>query len=143
MTGVGFQPKAILLVVGALGEHRRDRASHALSRIRCGGRDDRSASSGHDIADAATSIDAARLSRNDAVVAVMTAAGVVDGLLDLQSFDSDGFTLVVDDVMPRDQRISYLALGGTGLTNAATGSSRCLSRQATSTIPRSPGNLTA
>lgn len=122
VTGVGFQPKAILFwwsgrseSTDAIGRATLYRGFGAVA-----GTTDRQAA-GTTSADAAASIDAARLSRNDAVVAVMTAAGVVDGLLDLQSFDSDGFTLVVDDVMPRDQRISYLALGGTSLTNAATG----------------------
>lgn len=37
---------------------------------------------------------------------------VIDGAMDLQSFDSGGFTLVIDDAFPTDLRVGFLALGG-------------------------------
>lgn len=60
--------------------------------------------------------------RNDACVGTCTsAAGALDGALDLQSLDSGGFTLVVDDQLPASFRVSYLALGGDSITNVANG----------------------
>lgn len=49
------------------------------------------------------------------------ATPAIDGQIDLQSMDADGFTLVVDDQMPRSLRVNYLALGGISLTNAVSG----------------------
>jgi len=46
-------------------------------------------------------------------------AGAIDGALDFDSWLSNGFRLIVDDVMPRDYRVGYLII--TGLDNAATG----------------------
>lgn len=47
--------------------------------------------------------------RFDACVASMSTAGAFDGMLDFQSFDADGFTLVVDDAMPNSMRVHYMA----------------------------------
>jgi hypothetical protein len=69
--------------------------------------------------------DTDRSTRNDAVVsALRVSPGTFSGWLDLQSFDSDGFTLVVDDQLNAgepDFRVCYLALGGDSLTNAFAG----------------------
>jgi len=62
-------------------------------------------------------------SQDDAeCVAITTTADAVDGLLDLQSMNSDGATLVIDDAFTADYRVHYLALGGTDLTDVAGGS---------------------
>jgi hypothetical protein len=61
------------------------------------------------------------MQRNDACIALLDTAGAVDGLIDLQSFNADGFTLVVDDQVAANYRVMYLALGGADLTNVATG----------------------
>lgn len=45
-----------------------------------------------------------------------------DGALDLQSFDTDGFTLVVDTQCAVSLRVHYLALAGDATTNAEAGS---------------------
>ena len=52
-------------------------------------------------------------------IAVCDAAGAVTGLLALQSFDADGFTLVVNDAMPASITVQWWAFGG--LTNVVTG----------------------
>jgi len=44
-----------------------------------------------------------------------------DGYMDFQSMDADGFTLVVDRQFTNAGRVSYLALGGTDLTNVYIG----------------------
>ena len=56
-----------------------------------------------------------------ACVATLLTDGTVDGLADVSSMDADGFTLVVDDAFATAISVNYLALGGTDLTNAATG----------------------
>jgi hypothetical protein len=50
--------------------------------------------------------------RDDACIATMSTAGAVDGLMDLQSMDAGGFTLVIDDAFPASYIISYLAVSG-------------------------------
>ena len=45
----------------------------------------------------------------------------VDGLIDVSAIGATSFTLIVDDVMPYDLRVHYLALGGSDLVNAACG----------------------
>lgn len=54
-------------------------------------------------------------------IAIATILDAVDGLMDLQSMDSGGFTLVVDDAFAASYRIHYLAVGGSDITNV-TGS---------------------
>lgn len=44
-----------------------------------------------------------------------------DAHMDFQSFDSGGFTLVVDDVFPGSFRMHYFAIGGTSITDVETG----------------------
>lgn len=66
--------------------------------------------------------DAGNHHRADAVIMSTTASGsTMDGAIDLDAFLATGFRLIVDDVMPRDTRVHYLALGGTDITNATTG----------------------
>lgn len=50
--------------------------------------------------------------RNDACVMTMTTGGSVDGLMDLQSLDVDGFTMVIDDAFSASIRVYYQAWGG-------------------------------
>lgn len=55
------------------------------------------------------------------IISVTNTGPAIDGNLDLQSFDADGFTLICDSATwPRDTRVFYMALAG-DLTNAATG----------------------
>jgi hypothetical protein len=54
-----------------------------------------------------------------ACIASVGVGTATDGLMDFDSWLSNGFRLIVDDVMPRSLRIGYLII--TGLTNAATG----------------------
>lgn len=62
-----------------------------------------------------------RAYRTDCAVGSLTTGGAVDGLADFQSFNSDGFTLVIDDAFATGLRVSWLALGGSDLTNMALG----------------------
>ena len=59
---------------------------------------------------------------NDNCIAVtVTAAGAVDGRLDISSFDTNGFTLIVDDVTPANITVFYEAWGGTDISVAVVG----------------------
>jgi len=54
-------------------------------------------------------------------IRIYTDTGTLDGLADFASLDADGFTLTIDDQFSSDYRISFLALGGTDLTNVFIG----------------------
>lgn len=61
-------------------------------------------------------------SQDDAeCVALSTTADLVDGLLDHQSMNSDGWTGVVDDVFVASYRVHALGLGGADLANVVGG----------------------
>jgi hypothetical protein len=61
-----------------------------------------------------------RVQYDDACIAVTSALlGSVDGLLDLVSMDSDGFTLVIDNQFSLDFKIGYMAFKG--ITNVIMG----------------------
>ncbi len=49
-------------------------------------------------------------------------ASTSEGVADLASFDADGFTLDITTTFTADLRIGFLALGGSDITNVATGS---------------------
>jgi hypothetical protein len=59
--------------------------------------------------------------REDACIASLTVNSTTwDGLIDLDAlanWPSDGFRLIVDDVMPIDMRVSFIAFGGSDITN--------------------------
>ncbi len=122
VTGLGFTPKAIIFWWNG-----RDEAVDTLGRANtkfglsyCGGATDRRAISGQseDAVGTSRSDDAARA---DTCVFIISTAGAIDGLLDLQSLDADGFTMVVDQVFGQDIRAHFLALGGDSLTDVFIG----------------------
>lgn len=59
--------------------------------------------------------------RTDAVAMTLTSTPAADGLLDLNSITSDGFTLIVDDASPVNITVFWEAWGGSDITAAATG----------------------
>jgi hypothetical protein len=61
------------------------------------------------------------VANDDCVVVTLTMAGAVDGRLDISSFDADGFTLIVDDVIPVNLTVFYEAWGGQDITVAVVG----------------------
>lgn len=122
VTGVGFQPKAIIFFWS--GRTESTDASGRATTFRGVGA---AASTSARIAATNQSQDAQAAAvcdqayHNGACIELLTTAGGIDGLGDLSSFDSDGFTIVIDDAFSSDIRVSYLALGGDSLTNATTG----------------------
>jgi hypothetical protein len=59
--------------------------------------------------------------RTDCVCGQLSNAGAISGRVDLQSFDADGFTLIVDQQHNASAGYYYIALGGSDLTDAACG----------------------
>jgi hypothetical protein len=124
VTGVGFQPSAIMFWwSGRTGSSDAVGSAHIQRGFGCA----TSSTSRRAVAsrseDAAATSDVSRAGYDSACVVVMSpTSAAIDGLLDFASFDSDGFTLTVDDQFTASYRIHYLALGGADLTNATTGS---------------------
>lgn len=59
--------------------------------------------------------------RDDACVLSIASNNIIDGRLDLQSMDVGGFTLAVDDAMPEDFRVHYVAFTADEVTAAQSG----------------------
>ncbi len=68
--------------------------------------------------DGASNAVAASIYREDAVLAVPTAAAVVEGLLDLDLFTTT-LRFIVDDQGAQDVQVEWMALGGGDVTNVA------------------------
>lgn len=127
VSGLGFTPKLVLFfwngrsdTVDANGRadpRRGFGAASGTSARRCIGGFSK---------DATINLDNGGSGRDDACV-VETNGTAVTGLLDLNSFDADGFTMIVDDQFVNSQRIFYLAIGGNtvlakvGTVNITTG----------------------
>lgn len=122
VTGVGFTPKAIVFfwngrtesvdTVGSI-THKRG-YGFAVSPT------DRRTCTNISI-DGVNPSDTASRNTPNACVSILLDTSTVDGELDLQSMDSDGFTLVVDNQFATSYRIFYMAIGGGDVVNAITG----------------------
>ncbi len=75
------------------------------------------AAAGHTSADTLASSDGGQYHTNAACVFTTDHAGVATGLLDVSALATTGFTLIVDDVLPFDMRVGYIAFGGSDITN--------------------------
>jgi hypothetical protein len=119
VTGLAFQPKAVLFFWSgrtatgqAEGDHKFG-AGYAVSTTDRGGFTNQS---DHSPTTMATD---SRLFSNSCIE-MLTVAGAIDGQMDFQSFNSDGFTLVVDDAFAASYLVHYLALGGADITDVAS-----------------------
>lgn len=117
-----FQPKAIRFYWMGLGSptdtasgstHLRRGVGFAASTSdrRCVGAQDQ---------DTAATMTCTAGYRDDAVAVTVTSTPAADGLLDLDSINADGFTLVVDDAAPADITVFWEAWGGSQITVART-----------------------
>lgn len=113
VTGLGFEPSAALFV--SRGSENADAdevfTHEVLSLGAATGASARSAIGTFDrsaLADSETS----SATEFDAVYARLDTTHAVTGLMDLQSFDSDGLTLVMDDADPAPYLVWFLAVGG-------------------------------
>ena len=64
----------------------------------------------------------ATFAHDAAIAGTVSSAGAVDGLLDLSAVASDGFTAIVDDVVPVNLTVFWEAWGGSDMTVMAVGS---------------------
>lgn len=126
VTGLGFTPKALRFywvglqsnsptnaVSGAVNERRGVGFAVSATSRRCVG------TYALDNTNAGT--DAGSTANDNCVVVTVDGTGTVDGRLDINSFDTDGFTLIVDDVTPANITVFYEAWGGTDIAVAAIG----------------------
>jgi len=122
VTGVGFQPKVVLYWWSGRTANT-DSAGTANHQRGFGvgvSTTDRRAVCSQSRDNAANAVsDAAH--RADAAICSLTTTGAIDGLADHSSMDANGFTLVIDANFATDLRIHYVALGGSLLTDVATG----------------------
>jgi hypothetical protein len=127
---VGFQPKAVIFWwTGATGSvDALFNANNSMGMgwaVSSSSRSNRAAAS----RDARTSSATNKNRQSDEAITVHPASGsttTVDGSLDFVSFDSGGFTLIVDDQFVTSFRIGYLALGGDDITNVFAANGRSI-----------------
>ena len=126
VTGLGFTPKALRFywvglqsnsptnaASGTVNERRGvGFAVSAVSR-RCVGTYSLDGDNG--------GTDAGSVANDDCVVVTVNGTGTVDGKLDINTFDTDGFTLIVDDVTPANITVFYEAWGGPDIVVATVG----------------------
>lgn len=122
VTGLGFQPKAIIFWWTGLNTSGnqlnttdlRAGAGYAVSssdRANVGGQSD----------DGPTTSATDYEYGNDSCVRVLNTSGTLAGALDFVSMDSDGFTGIIDTQFASDLRVHYFAVGGAGITNVKGG----------------------
>ena len=126
VTGLGFTPKALRFywvglqsnsptnaVSGAVNERRGVGFAVSAASRRCVGT--------YALDNNGGGTDGGSTANNDCVVVTVNGTGAVDGRLDISSFDTDGFTLIVDDVTPANITVFYEAWGGTDISVAVVG----------------------
>jgi hypothetical protein len=126
VTGLGFTPKAIRFYwVGLQSNSPTNAVSGAVNERRGVGF---AVSNASRRAVGTFSIDGdnggsmcASVAMDTCVCVTVSQAGAVDGQLDISSFDTDGFTLIVDDVTPANITVFYEAWGGQDITAAVVG----------------------
>lgn len=126
VTGLGFTPKALRFYwVGLQSNSPTNANSAALNEKRGVGFASSAtsrASVGTSSLDNAANMDTGSIFTTTAIAITVDNSGVVDGLLDISSFDVDGFTLIVDDVAVQNITVFWEAWGGDEITNVTIGS---------------------
>ena len=125
VTGLGFAPKALRFYwVGLQSNSPTAANSQAVTERRGVGFASSTTSRatvGTTSVDNAANADCGSIWSNTACVITVSAAGAVDGLLDVSSFDTNGFTLIVDDVVPANITVFWEAWGGVDIRNVTIG----------------------
>jgi hypothetical protein len=125
ITGLGFAPKALRFYwFGIQGTPPTNESNNTFNSRRGVGFAVSAASRrcvGSFSQDAAASSNCGVVASNDSVCITVDGSGTVDGKLDISSFDPDGFTLIVDDVVPFNMTILYEVWGGSDITVAEVG----------------------
>ncbi len=126
VTGLGFTPKALRFYwVGLQSNSPTNAASNGPNENRgvgfaVGPTSRRCVGTSNINADGNGSTNTT-IASDDCAVVTVSSAGTANGKLDISSFDSDGFTLIVDDVVPANITVFYEAWGGQDITVAAVG----------------------
>jgi hypothetical protein len=126
VTGLGFTPKALRFywvglqsnsptnaASGTVNERRGVGFAVSSSSRRCVGT--------YNLDNNGAGADCGSVANDNCVVVTVNGGGTVDGRLDISSFDSDGFTLIVDDVTPANITVFYEAWGGQDIVVAEVG----------------------
>jgi hypothetical protein len=125
VTGLGFSPKAIRFYWVGLQSNSPTAANSQVVSERRGIGFAQSTTSracvGTLSTDNSGNAACASIWSNTACVITVSSAGTVDGLLDISSIDTDGFTLIVDDVTPANITVFWEAWGGDEITNVTIG----------------------
>lgn len=125
ISGLGFSPKAIRFYwVGLQSTPPTQGDSSAIAERRGIGFAQSTTSRaavGTFSADASAAADCGSVWSDTACVITVNGAGTVDGLLDINSIDADGFTVIVDDVTPADISVFWEAWGGSDISNVTIG----------------------
>jgi hypothetical protein len=121
VSGVGFQPKAVIMytclaTAEGNGSHANSTFGIATSSAQ------RATLAGMSDAAVSTSNTGKSTRSNAVLVGLSTGTPTVDSVTDFLAFTSDGFTLNVSDAASlASQIVHYVALGGTDLLNARVG----------------------
>ena len=120
-TGFGFAPSAVLFMSAARGESTDDTPTdHDFwsvgGAISTSSRGCSAALDEDNLAD--TEVSSAI--EYDAVYANISTSSAIQGLMDMQSFDTNGFTCIMDDADPAQNYVAYIAIGPT-VTATLTG----------------------
>lgn len=125
VSGLGFTPKALRFYWFGLQSNSPTNAVSQVLDIRRGVGFAVSAASRRSIGsysqDNAGSANCGTVAADNSVAITVDGNGTVDGRLDISSFDTDGFTLIVDDVTPVNLTVFYEAWGGDDITVAVIG----------------------
>jgi hypothetical protein len=126
VTGLGFTPKALRFYwVGLQSNSPTNAASNTVNERRGVGFAVSAASrrcvGTFNINQNGAGSQCGSVAMDTCVVVTVSSAGAVDGQLDISSFDTDGFTLIVDDVTPANITVFYEAWGGQDITVATVG----------------------
>lgn len=125
ISGLGFTPKAIRFYwVGVQSNSPTNTVTQAVSGRRGIGFAVSATSRrcvGTYSLDNGASSDCGSVAADNSVVITVDGNGTVDGRLDISSFDTDGFTLIVDDVVPANLTIFYEVWGGSDIEVAVVG----------------------
>lgn len=122
VTGLAFQPRTLLTAWCGRGD-ATDAIGRASARFGNGmaSPTEQQCIGGRTV-DAAAAADTGFGLSTAAVVVTTNTSDAIDGLVALQSFNWDGFTLVVNDQLPADLTVAWRVDGGTDLTYAKCGS---------------------
>jgi hypothetical protein len=118
----GFQPAAAMFFSNSKAENAQDTpASDGKMSIGAFSATDQRSAQAWYHEDGPTDMEVSTALETDAVyVNISTTDATLDGLMDVQTINSDGFTMVMDDTDPAAYFVGYMAFGPGGTGNTVT-----------------------